>query len=429
VNREILRLAIPNILSNISVPLLSTVDTALMGNVSPIHLGAIGIGGMIFNFIYWNFGFLRMGTTGMTAQAYGANDQYEIAHLLLRTCMVAIVIAGLLVLFSGPLIQVTTWAMQVQPEHIGLVRQYVSIRIWDAPATLLLYGLLGWFFGMQEAVVPLFITVFINVLNILFSVYFVKVQGLDVTGVALGTVIAQYSGVCICILILMWKYRNYIQFNIAKSFDGEKLLSFFKVNGDLFIRTVCLSTAFFFFYRESSSYGEILLAVNVIIQQFLSWLSYGIDGIAFAAESLVGKYTGAKQSRKTTAFIRRLLAWGFGFAAVYSLVYGICFEALVTIFNNDPTVFTTALTYRWWAVAFPIIGFASYVWDGIYIGLTASRTMRNTMFVSLIIYFGTYYLLLPIIGPTAIWFALAVFLGVRGLLLGGLYWKRGLLLS
>ena len=425
-NREILRLAIPNILSNISVPLLSTVDTALMGNVSPLHLGAIGLGGMIFNFIYWNFGFLRMGTTGMTAQAFGADDQDEIAHLLLRVCMVAISIAGLLVLFSGPIIWLTTQAMNVQPEHLDLVTQYVSTRLWDAPATLLLYGLLGWFFGMQDAVVPLVITVIINILNIILSIYFVKVQGMEVVGVALGTVIAQYSGVVLCICALIWKYRSYIQFNLVKSFDGEKLLGFFRVNSDLFIRTVCLSSVFFFFYRESSGYGEVLLAVNVIIQQFLSWLSYGVDGIAYAAESLIGKYTGANQPKKTTALIKRLLGWGLGFALVYSVIYGIWYEPLVHIFNDDAEVAAVALDYRWWAIAFPIIGFACYIWDGIYVGLTASKTMRNTMLISLLIYLATYYVSLPFFGSSAIWIALAMFLGLRGVLLTGMYWRRGL---
>lgn len=428
-NREILRLAIPNILSNISVPLLSTVDTALMGNVSPFHLGAIGLGGMIFNFIYWNFGFLRMGTTGMTAQAYGADDQDEIGYLLLRVCIVAITIAGVIVIFANLIIQVTTWAMQVQPEHIDLVRAYVSTRIWDAPATLLLYGLLGWFFGMQNAIIPLMITVIVNILNILLSIYFVKVQGYDVKGVALGTVIAQYSGVILCFIALYWKYRSYIQFDLSKSFDGEKILSFFKVNGDLFIRTVCLSSTFFFFYRESSGYGEVLLAVNVIIQQFLSWLSYGIDGIAYASESLVGKYTGANQPKKTVAIIKRLFGWGLGFSLCYSLSFGIWYEELVNIFNNDSAVFATAMDYRWWAMIFPIIGFACYVWDGIYVGLTASRTMRNTMFIALVIYLSIYYLTLQIIGPNAIWFALACFLVTRGLLMTMFYWKRGLALE
>lgn len=426
VNREILRLAIPNILSNISVPLLSTVDTALMGNVSPLHLGAIGLGGMIFNFIYWNFGFLRMGTTGMTAQAYGADDQDEIAYLLLRVCMVAIIVAGLLVLFSGPIIWLATQAMNVQPEHLDLVTQYVSTRIWDAPATLLLYGLLGWFFGMQDAVVPLVITVIINILNIILSIYFVKVQGMDVVGVALGTVIAQYIGVALCITALIWKYRSYIQFDLVKSFDKEKLLGFFKVNSDLFIRTICLSSAFFFFYRESSGYGEVLLAVNVIIQQFLSWLSYGVDGIAYAAESLVGKYTGANQPKKTTALIKRLLGWGLGFALVYSIIYGIWYEPLVHIFNDNAKVAAVALDYRWWAIAFPVVGFACYIWDGIYVGLTASKAMRNSMLLSLLVYLASYYLCLPYFGSDAIWIALAIFLGIRGVLLTVMYWKRGL---
>ena len=428
-NREILRLAIPNILSNISVPLLSTVDTVLMGQVSASHLGAIGLGGMIFNFLYWNFGFLRMGTTGMTAQAFGAEDQNEMSSLLYRVCLVATGLSLLIILFSGPLGALLLDALQVQPSQRGLVMEYYQIRIYDAPATLLLYGLLGWFFGMQDAVSPLMITVIVNLTNILLSVYLVQSLDLGIYGAALGTVVAQYFGVGLAFLLILWRYRHRLTFIKDKVFASQKLVSFFKINFDIFLRTLCLSTAFFFFYSQSSVNGETVLAVNVIIQQFLNWMSYGIDGFAYAAESLVGKSIGAKNLTKTHSMIKRVLLWGLILATFYSGIYAIWYEELVTVFNSSQELLILAKDYYWWAIAFPILGFACYIWDGIFVGLTASKSMRNTMFVSLLLYLATYYISRSIIGPHAIWFALAIFLGSRGVLMTLLYQQKGLELS
>jgi len=206
----------------------------------------------------------------------------------------------------------------------------------------------------------------------------------------------------------------------------DKILRFFKVNGDIFLRTLCLSTAFFFFYRESSVNGEVVLAVNVIIQQFLSWMSYGIDGIAYAAESLVGKAVGAKDYTKSHNMIKRVILWGFVLALLYSVVYALWYDDLVTIFNSNPDLLTLAQDYYWWAVLFPVLGCLCYIWDGIFVGLTASKSMRNTMFVSLVLYLGAYYLSIGSLGPHAIWFALAVFLGSRGILMTLLYQSKGL---
>lgn len=428
-NREILRLAIPNILSNISVPLLSTVDTLLMGDVSASHLGAIGLGGMIFNFLYWNFGFLRMGTTGMTAQAFGANDQKELSNLLYRVCIVGIGLSLIMMTFSAPIGDLLMTALQVQPNQAPLVLEYYQVRIWDAPATLLLYGLLGWFFGMQDSVSPLIITVIVNVTNILLSIYLVKTLDLGIYGVAMGTVFAQYLGVVLALALILYKYRKQVKFHANNILNPEKLLRFFKVNRDIFLRTLCLSTAFFFFYSQSSVNGEAILAVSVIIQQFLNWMSYGIDGIAYAAESLVGKAVGTKNKTQTHQMIKRVLLWGMVLAGLYSVVYAVWYDQLVIIFNSSSELLSLAQEYYWWAVIFPIIGSLCYIWDGIFVGLTASKSMRNTMFVALILYLGTYYLTKGIFGSHAIWFALAVFLGARGILMSLLYRKRGLELS
>ena len=397
-----------------------------MGDVSASHLGALGLGGMIFNFLYWNFGFLRMGTTGMTAQAYGAQDKGEMTSLLVRVILVALSLSLVIMLLSRPLGSMLMTALQVQPSQAPLVLEYYQVRIWDAPATLMLYGLLGWFFGMQDAVSPLIITVIVNVTNILLSIYLVKSLDLGIYGVAMGTLTAQYFGVFLAFTLIFFKYRKGFSVRRSDILAMDKILRFFKVNGDIFLRTLCLSTAFFFFYRESSVNGEVVLAVNVIIQQFLSWMSYGIDGIAYAAESLVGKAVGAKDYTKSHNMIKRVILWGFVLALLYSVVYALWYDDLVTIFNSNPDLLTLAQDYYWWAVLFPVLGCLCYIWDGIFVGLTASKSMRNTMFVSLVLYLGAYYLSIGSLGPHAIWFALAVFLGSRGILMTLLYQSKGL---
>ena len=297
-NKEILRLAIPNILSNISVPLLSTVDTILMGHLSASHLGAVGIGSMIFNFIYWNFGFLRMGTTGMTAQAYGAENKMEISNTLGRACALGLVLAVIILLFQIPIGELSYYLLNVTDNQYALVREYFLIRILAAPATLILYSVLGWFFGMQNAIYPMLLTIFINVINIAVSAYLVLGLGMEVSGVAWGTVIAQYGGLFLAALMLRHKYKVYLDgFKQKNILRFNKLLRFLRINGDIFIRTICLTFAFGFFYSQSSNLGELALAANVILLQLLNWMSYGIDGFAFASESLVGKYVGAKRSQ------------------------------------------------------------------------------------------------------------------------------------
>ncbi|MCB0682028.1 MAG: MATE family efflux transporter, partial [Saprospiraceae bacterium] len=273
-NREILRLAIPNIISNISVPLLSTVDTALMGRLSELHIGAVGIGAMIFNFIYWNFGFLRMGTTGITAQAFGKADVPAQVHTLGRAALVVFTLAALLLLLQIPIGYASFQLMNVNPSQYALVEEYFFIRIWAAPASLGLYAMIGWFFGMQNAIYPLILTVFINLINIGLSYFFVYHLGWEVRGVALGTVIAQYAGLTLALLLFFGKYRSLLQ-----AFRREALIKwgefrrFLLINRDIFLRTLSLTFAFAFFYSQSSAEGAMILAVNTILMQFLNWMS------------------------------------------------------------------------------------------------------------------------------------------------------------
>ncbi len=425
-NKEILRLAIPNIISNISVPLLSTVDTALMGQLSAAHIGAVGLGSMIFNFIYWNFGFLRMGTTGITAQAFGKQDKQAIIQTMGRSALIALGIGILIILLQWPLTQAGNYLMQVRPDQQELVNQYIYIRIWAAPATLGLYAFMGWFFGMQNATFPLIITVVGNILNIVVSFVLVYSFNMEIAGVALGTLVAQYLSLALAIFLFRLRYRSYLQYLVASAlFKWEELQSFLSINADIFLRTFLLTLSFGFFYSKSSVGGELVLAANVILLQFVNWMSYGIDGFAFASESLVGKYTGAQDKDKTLKAIRLSFIWGMGLAVGYSLIYLLFGDLILRVFTNEAEVLEAASHFMIWLAIFPIAGTPCYIWDGIYIGLTASRSMRNMMILSIAVYFLLYYTVGIPWGNHGLWLSLTVFMLARGVFLHVRFLQKG----
>ncbi len=426
-NREILRLAIPNILSNISIPLISTVDTILMGHLSSLHLGAVGAGAMVFNFVYWNFGFLRMGTTGITAQAFGEQSANKILDTLLRASITAIGIALILVVFAVPICNGSLWAMNIGSEQQELVKAYFYIRLAAAPASLLIYAISGWYFGLQDAITPLKMTLAVNVSNILISILLVKYLGMGLRGVAWGTVIAQYIGVMVALGFLFTRYKHYFSHLLwSRLWNKEDFLRFLNINRDIFLRTIFLASAFFFFHSQSAKDGALFLAVNVILIQLINWMSYGVDGFAFAAESMVGKYVGAKDVAKVKLSIRYAMFWGLALALVYSLMYGLFYQEIIEIFNKETEVWALASSFRWLVVLLPIIAFACYIWDGIFVGMTASKSMRNSMFLAFILYIGLYYALEDYSPLYAIWIALFVFLFSRGLFQSYLFKKYGL---
>ena len=426
-NKEILKLAIPNIISNISVPLLSSVDTALMGQLSALHIGAVGVGSMIFNFIYWNFGFLRMGTTGITAQAYGKDSEKAMVITLGRALFIAMILSILIMLLQVPFGQFSFYLMNLSDTQLPLVETYFYIRIWAAPATLALYALMGWYFGMQNAIYPLILTITINAVNIICSLIFIKYFGFEVAGVAYGTVIAQYVGLFLAIALFFYKYRYLLpQLSREAILKWEELKQFLSINSDIFIRTFCLTFAFGFFYSQSSVGGEQLLAVNVILLQFLNWMSYGVDGFAFATESLVGKYVGAKKQFELNKSIRLSFLWALGLAGFYSLLYGVFGTYLVSVFSNQPEIITATQPYLFWMILFPLLSTPCYIWDGIFIGLTASRAMRDSMIISLIVYLAIHYFLKTDFGNHGLWLALLLFMIARGLIQWWVYRKRGL---
>ena len=425
-NKEILRLAVPNIISNISVPLLSTVDTLLMGRMSAAHLGAVGIGSMIFNFIYWNFGFLRMGTTGMTAQSFGRNDQQSISDILGRAAILSGILALVIMILQIPLYHLSAYLMNVQESHNSLVADYFYTRMWAAPATLALYALMGWFFGMQNAVIPLILTVASNLVNILLSAYLVRVLDLGIIGVAWGTVIAQYVALLIAGYFLWTRYKTYVKKLVLKSLlKWKEMLSFLHINKDIFIRTVGLTFAFGFFYSQSSKSGEVILAVNVVLLQFLNWMSYGIDGFAFASESIVGKYHGQDNRKMLDKAIRYCFAWGMGFALLYTLIYGLFGEPLLYVFTDKTEIIDASSKYLIWMIIFPILSSPSYIWDGIFIGLTAVKSMKYSMYIALILYLAAFFFLYDRYENHGLWMALLILMIGRGLSQAIMYYRSG----
>ena len=427
INKEIIKLSIPNILSNISVPLLSTVDTILMGGLSSIHLAAVGLGSFLFNVIYWNFGFLRMGTTGMTAQNYGANDKEEVWLSLLRAGVLSIILAVLLMLLQTPIYQLAKSALVVSAENDPLILEYFKIRIWAAPAALMLMVVMGWLFGMQNAIYPLILTIIINIVNIIISYYLVKVAGMDVRGVAFGTVIAQYTGLIIGLGLIFKKYKSYINWSLAGRLSSiSEYNRFLKVNFDLFLRTLCLTFSFGFFYRQSSKLGDVVLAVNVVLMQFVNWMSYGIDGFAYATESLVGKYKGAEKPKEVKIVIGQSFLWGGLVSLLYAAVYYIYGIELFELFSDDPSLISVGKELLYFIAIFPIVAFASYIWDGIFVGLTSTTSMRNAMIMALFVYLISFYLIPETDNGSNVWIALSIFMVARAVFQWVYYMKDGL---
>ncbi len=430
INKEIFGLAVPNIISNISIPLLSTVDTVLMGHLSAKHIGAVGIGSMVFNFIYWNFGFLRMGTTGLTAHAYGAQQKDQIVNTLVRSSLLAVAIAIMILIFHQPLGRFSSYLLNVSPDQYDMVWTYFTIRICAAPATMMIYGFKGWFFGMQNAIYPLIMTVAVNVLNIGLSAYLVIYLSWDIAGVAWGTVAAQYFGLALAIGLYFMKYRKFNAHIIwHKILQTDKVKEFFVLNRDLFLRTVCLTFAFGFFYSQSSKGGELVLAANIILQQFLNWMSYGVDGFAHASESLVGKYKGAQVEGKIKESIKYSFIWGGVLALGYASVYLMFGNQILYLFSSDIEVINFTSDFIIWIGILPLVAFLSYIWDGIYVGLGASRHMRNSMFIALAVYLLSFYFLINYLESHALWLALFIFLAVRALTQYYFYFKKGLTLD
>ncbi|MCH4896831.1 MATE family efflux transporter [Marinilabiliaceae bacterium JC040] len=421
-NKKILKLAIPNIISNISVPIAGMIDMALVGYLKTEainYVSAIALGGMIFNFIYMSFVFLRMTTTGFTAQAYGKRNFTKSLTCLSHSLFVAITGSLLILALQIPIEKLAFSIIQTEPEVKELAKEYFYIRIWAAPATIGLYSLLGWFIGMQNAKSPMIISILVNILNFAFSAFFVLVLGMKSEGVALGTLLAQYTGFICAIFILLKYYRKTFKYwSLYQVRKLKDIYKFFNVSKDIFIRTICVISVFTFITYKSASISKNVLAINSLLLQFLHIFSYLIDGFAYAAEALVGRFIGAGDYKSLKICIKKLLKIGFIMSLIFSIVYLIFKENILYILTNDKALIEQSKEYIYWIIILPIAAFGAFIWDGIFIGATASIEMRNSMLIAaLAIFFPVLFISYPIIGNHSLWLSLILFMLTRGLVL------------
>ena len=416
-NHSILKLAIPNIISNITVPLLGLVDMMLMGHLDSVsYIGAIGLGGTIFSVMYSIFSFMRAGTTGFTAQAYGGNNHQEISYGFYRSMGIALIATVLVLSLQRPIEWIAMQLLNGSDEVLRYTSDYFRVRIWAAPAVLSLYTFNGWYIGMQNTTIPMVIAILINAVNIGLSVLFVNVFNMGVAGVALGTVIAQYIGLLTAIIFMLAKYREYL-IPIEKKIllQADKLKRFFKVNTDFMIRSILLVLTIAFFTNQSAKLGDDILAVNMILMQFFYIFSYFTDGFAYAGEALVGRFTGAHDHENLKKTIKYLLLWGLGLSIPFTLLYWAFPETFIHLISDQPGIAEQARPYYIYMILIPVITFAAFLWDGIYIGATAAKEIRNTMIIaSLIVFLPAWYFLMPIYGNHGLWIAFLLFMVARG---------------
>lgn len=418
--KQVFKLALPSIISNITVPLLGIIDLTIVGHMGDvIYIGAIAIGTMIFNVLYWLFGFLRMGTSGMTSQALGRRDLTEAMRLLVRSLTISTAIAVIFILFQLPIRWMALSIMQPTEQIAEQAAIYFSICIWGAPAMLGLYGLTGWFIGMQNTRIPMLVSIFQNIVNIVASVTFVFGFGMKIQGVALGTLTAQWTGFLLALYCWKRYYGRLAEYNWKDDlFKRSTMVRFFAVNRDIFIRTLFLVGVNFFFISAGSRQGAIILSVNTLLMTLFTLFSYVMDGFAYAGEALSGKYYSAANKLAFDRVYRSLFAWGAIMAVVFTLVYAVGGNGFLMLLTNEAVVVQSAEAYFWWAVMIPIVSVSAFVYDGIFIGLTATRGMLVSSVVSALVFFALYLALQSYWGNHALWLAFIVYLGLRG----GIQW-------
>ena len=412
-NREILKLAIPSILANITVPLVGIADIAVAGHLSgsaAIFIGGISIGSLLFDMLYWNFSFLRIGTGGMTAQAYGRDDMSAAAATLIRSVFVSMLIAISCILIQWVFVDFVFLFVKCSPEVMALAETYFHIRIWAAPATLTLMALKGWFIGMQNSVIPMATDLIVNGMNIAGSIILAMglpawgFSGIGFPGISVGTVAAQYSGLLFAVSMLMLRYRKkvFAGFSLKdarESFTGHEMKRFFNLNADLFIRSLAIMGIYAGITVISARYGDMMLAVSSILVQLMMIFSYFTDGFAYAGEALTGKFIGRRDKPAVRQTVRSVFAWSMGVAAVFMVLYAFFARPMLYVLTSDTEVVTASMEFIPWLIPMPIIGCAAFTWDGIYVGATASKPIRNsTLWAVLgffIVWFAGYFILRP----------------------------------
>ena len=417
-NREILRIALPNIISNITVPIMGIVSTMIAGHLgdSVATIGALAIGVSIFNFIYWNCSFIRMGTSGITAQAFGAGDNRTTTLMLARAVLVAIALGVIMLIFQRPL---GLFALKMMNGG-EMVADYFFARIWAVPAGVLLFGLNGWLTGMQNAVIPMVVAIFVNIIHIACSLWFAFPLGMGIMGIAYASVVAQWTGVVITGAITWWHYRKrFVAIAWREVMDMQAMREFFVINRDIIVRTLCIVAAYTFFTAASARMDDpTILAVNTILLELFTLFSYMNDGFAYAAEALTGRFIGARDGRSLRECVKKCMVWCMVVGVVYVGVYIGWWRELLGLFVEDGAgteqIIEYAGRYIGWIIIIPLAASLPFMMDGIMVGATQSRIMRNSMLLATAAYFGLFYSLEPLIGNNALWLAFTSFMFLRG---------------
>ena len=423
-DRQILQIALPAIVTNITVPLLGLVDTAIVGHMGDAaYIGAIAVGAMMFNLVYWVFGFLRMGTSGLTAQAWGSRDLTGVVRLLLQSLGVSGGIALLLLLLQWPLREGMLWLVGPAAEVRPLAVTYFNIVVWGAPAVLGLCGLSGWLIGMQNTRLPMVISILQNVVNIVASVTLVYGFGMKIEGIAAGTVMAQYAGLVVAVSLLGWYYRRLLvtggDNRLKRMFRDRSLMPaarFFRVNRDIFLRTLALIAVNLYFTSAGARQGTTILAVNTLLLQLYLLFSYVMDGFAYAGEALGGRYWGAGNQEAYQDVVRRLFGWGAVMTVAFTILYVTGGMPFLRLLTDEPDVVEAARDFVWWAYLIPVAGVAAFIWDGIFIGTTQTHGMLLSSLMAAVVFFLGAVVMMGRMGNHGLWLAMLLFLATRGII-------------
>ena len=420
-HRRVLKIAVPIVLSNATVPLLGLVDTGVVGQLGEAApIGAVGIGAIILSAVYWIFGFLRMGTTGLVGQAIGARDDAEVAALLSRALLIGFAAGVVFILAQGLIFAGAFRLAPASAEVEALAREYMSIRIWSAPAAIALYGITGWLIAQERTRGVLVIQLLMNGLNIGLDVLFVLVFDFGVAGVAWATFIAEWAGLALGLWLCRAAFAGPHWRDRARVFDVARLRNMAAVNGDILIRSVLLQAIFVSFLFYGADFGDVVLAANQVLLQFLNVTAYALDGFAFAAEALVAQAMGARNLAALRRSAVLTSGWGLGICVAMALAFALAGAAVIDLLTTAPDVRVAARDFLPYMVAAPLVGVAAWMLDGIFIGATRSRDMRNMMIVSAAVYFVAVYPLMALFGNHGLWLALLLSFVVRGLTL---WWR------
>lgn len=419
-NKEILHIAFPAIVANITIPLLGLLDTAIAGHLgSATYIGAIAVATMIFNLIYWNFGFLRMSTSGLTAQTYGQNDSRAGKQVLRQATMVAMAVAIAIIALQVPLLKLAMFVIKPSPEVEQLAVEYYRIVVWGAPPVLVMMAIKGWLLGMQDSRGAMMVSIVVNVLNIAASLLAVYVLDMGFEGIAVGTLLSEWLGLAFAAAVV----RRHLRVMPVRH-DGTNTavngslqfgaLRFFKVSSDIFLRSFLLMLVNLAVVAIGARSGNLILAANALIQQLNTLFAYFLDGIAFAGEALVGKYYGRSDDARLRLCVRRLFMWASVMTAVFTIIYSFP-QLIFTMLTDDATVIEAAMDYRLWCALLPIAGMAAFVWDGVFIGLTHTRGMLVAVLVAGVAFAVIYSCLPGNMGNHRLWLAFVIYLAMRGI--------------